>query len=109
MERVPELSLRAYTDGTGEQRRRFIDDFFVGLKRYGFVVLKDHPIDVALLRKAYEASRTFFELSDSVKRVYADKNGAGQRGYTAFGKEHAKDAKVPDLKEFWHVGRELPE
>ncbi len=31
----------------------------------------------------------------------------GQRGYTPFGKEHAKDAKIADLKEFWHVGREF--
>src|SRR5690606_24814540 len=31
-----------------------------------------------------------------------------QRGYTPFGKEHAKNAEVHDLKEFWHVGRSLP-
>jgi isopenicillin N synthase-like dioxygenase len=110
MERVPELSLRAYTNGTGEERRRFIDDLFVGLKQYGFIVLKDHPVDVKLLNKAYEYSRKFFELPENVKRSYADVNGtAGMRGYTPFGKEHAKDAKVPDLKEFWHVGRELHE
>jgi isopenicillin N synthase-like dioxygenase len=109
MERVPELSLRAYTDGTGEEKRRFIDDLFIGLKQYGFIILKDHPVEISLLKKAYESSRQFFEQSVEVKRAYADRNGAGQRGYTAFGKEHAKDAKVPDLKEFWHVGRELPE
>jgi isopenicillin N synthase-like dioxygenase len=109
MERVPELSLKAYTSGTGDEKRRFIDELFVGLKRYGFVVLKDHPIEVSLLHKAYDASRKFFELDESTKLKYADKNGAGQRGLTVFGKEHAKDAKVPDLKEFWHVGRELPE
>jgi isopenicillin N synthase-like dioxygenase len=109
MERVPELSLRAYTNGTGEQKRRFIDDLFIGLKQYGFVILKDHPIEISLLKRAYDCSRQFFEMSEEVKRRYADRNGAGQRGYTAFGKEHAKDAKVPDLKEFWHVGRELPE
>lgn len=109
MERVPELSLRAYTQGTGDERRRFIDDLFIGLKQYGFIILKDHPIDVKLLKQAYDYSRKFFELPGDVKHAYADRNGAGQRGYTAFGKEHAKDAKVPDLKEFWHVGRELPE
>ena len=31
----------------------------------------------------------------------------GQRGYTPYKKEHAKDNPHPDLKEFWHVGREL--
>src|SRR5690606_19339663 len=34
------------------------------------------------------------------------KEGGGQRGYTAFGVEHAKNSQFPDLKEFWHVGRE---
>ncbi|MEY3658900.1 MAG: hypothetical protein RL425_1661, partial [Pseudomonadota bacterium] len=33
---------------------------------------------------------------------------AGQRGYTPFGTEIAKDAAHVDLKEFWHVGRDLP-
>lgn len=32
----------------------------------------------------------------------------GQRGYTAFAVEHARDSRQPDLKEFFHVGRELP-
>jgi isopenicillin N synthase-like dioxygenase len=108
MERVPELSLRAYTDGTGAEKRRFIDDLFIGLKRYGFIILKDHPIRVDLLKQAYALSQHFFEQSETIKMAYKDKNGAGQRGYTAFGTEHAKDAKVPDLKEFWHVGRDLP-
>lgn len=108
MERVPELSLRAYTNGTGDERRRFIDDLFIGLKQYGFVVLKDHPVDVKLLNKAYQFSRRFFELPDETKRSYAKNGIAGRRGYTPFGTEHAKNTSVPDLKEFWHVGRELP-
>ena len=27
--------------------------------------------------------------------------------FTPFKQEHAKDSEHPDLKEFWHVGREL--
>jgi isopenicillin N synthase-like dioxygenase len=34
--------------------------------------------------------------------------GGGARGYTPFGIETAKDSRYPDLKEFWHVGREIP-
>ena len=34
--------------------------------------------------------------------------GGGARGYTPFGIETAKGATHHDLKEFWHVGRELP-
>ena len=43
-----------------------------------------------------------------MKLCYEDPKILGQRGYTAFGREHAKDQPVPDLKEFWHVGRDLP-
>ncbi|MCG7860074.1 isopenicillin N synthase family oxygenase, partial [Flavihumibacter sediminis] len=30
---------------------------------------------------------------------------AGQRGYTSFGKEHAKGSDAPDLKEFYQHGQ----
>ena len=33
--------------------------------------------------------------------------GAGQRGFTPYLSESAKGNDKPDLKEFWHVGREL--
>lgn len=32
----------------------------------------------------------------------------GQRGYTPFGTEIARGATENDLKEFWHIGRDLP-
>src|ERR1043165_6640392 len=34
--------------------------------------------------------------------------GGGQRGYTPFGVEAAKGSPRADLKEFWHLGRDLP-
>ena len=42
------------------------------------------------------------------KLEYRLPSGGGARGYTPFGIETAKGAKHHDLKEFWHVGRELP-
>lgn len=105
--RVPELSLNSYIEGSTSDRNRFINDFFVGLKEYGFIVLKDHPISDALLNQAYEHVESFFTLPVEQKMQYALKDNGFQRGYTPFGTEHAKDAKVSDLKEFWHVGRDL--
>ena len=75
----------------------------------GFAVVRDHGIDEALVDKAWEASRAFFALPDAVKRQYHLAGTGGARGYTPFGTEQAKDAKVSDLKEFWHVGRTLAE
>ncbi len=102
---VPELSLRDFTHGTKEQRQKFIDDFFLGLKDYGFINLRDHGIDTALFKKAYELSEKFFSLPTETKKKYSGIQG-GARGYTPFGQEHAKDSPVKDLKEFWHVGRD---
>lgn len=105
--RVPELSLNSYIEGSNVDRTKFIDDFFLGLKDYGFIVLKDHPISHQLLNQAYEIVERFYALPVETKLKYALKDQGFQRGYTPFGQEHAKDAPVMDLKEFWHVGRDL--
>jgi isopenicillin N synthase-like dioxygenase len=110
MERkVPTLSLAAYTSGDKEAQQKFVEGLYEGLKDYGFVILKDHGVQPSLLHKAYSLLEQFYKLSDEQKRHYISKAGGGQRGYTPFGQEHAKDAQVMDLKEFWHVGREVAE
>lgn len=78
-------------------------------EEYGFAVIRDHGIPQALIDRAEALSRQFFALPEAVKKAYKIEGGGGARGYTPFGVETAKDAKVHDLKEFWHVGRELPE
>jgi isopenicillin N synthase-like dioxygenase len=59
------------------------------------------------LKLALEDTRAFFALPEAVKRAYVSGLG-GQRGYVPFATENAKGASQKDLKEFWHVGRELP-
>lgn len=75
----------------------------------GFAVIRDHGIPQDLIDEAEDVSKAFFALPDAVKRAYKIEGGGGARGYTPFGTEKAKDAEVFDLKEFWHVGRDLPE
>lgn len=104
--KVPELNLMSYVEGSQNDKIKFVDNIFNGLKDYGFIILKDHPIDQRKIDKAYELVAEFFHLPLETKMKYVGNNG-GQRGYTPFKTEHAKDNKNPDLKEFWHVGREL--
>jgi isopenicillin N synthase-like dioxygenase len=104
--KVPELSLMSFVNGTSNDKNRFVDNLFTGLKDYGFIVLIDHPVDHKLTTKAYDLIHQFFQLPEAKKREYTCKEGGGQRGYTAFGVEHAKNSQFPDLKEFWHVGRD---
>lgn len=106
--KVPELSLNAYTNGEAKERTQFIDNLFTGLKEYGFIILKDHPVQTSLLQRAYQEVEELFALPLEAKNSYLFDGPGFQRGYTPFGQEHAKDSKFPDLKEFWHVGRDLP-
>ncbi|HEY0630171.1 MAG TPA: 2-oxoglutarate and iron-dependent oxygenase domain-containing protein [Sphingomicrobium sp.] len=75
---------------------------------YGFAIVRDHGIPQDLIDRAEQLSKQFFALSEEAKKKYLIPGSGGARGYTAFGIETAKGATSFDLKEFWHVGRELP-
>ena len=78
-------------------------------EEYGFAIIADHGIPEELIHRAEEKARSFFALPEAVKRKYHVEGGGGARGYTPFGIETAKGHKAHDLKEFWHVGRDLPQ
>ena len=80
----------------------------VSFSRYGFAVIGDHPLEQARIEGTLAAAKAFFALPEEAKRAYVVGQG-GQRGYTAFGVETAKGEAHHDLKEFWHMGRDLPE
>ena len=87
----------------------FAQEIGRSFERFGFAIIADHGIPADLIGRAEEKARAFFDLPDAVKKSYFIAGGGGARGYTPFGIETAKGATAYDLKEFWHVGRELPE
>jgi isopenicillin N synthase-like dioxygenase len=87
----------------------FAQELGSSFERYGFAIIADHGIPADLIARAEEKAKAFFALPDEVKRGYHTPSAGGARGYTPFGIETAKGATAYDLKEFWHVGRELPE
>ena len=102
---IAPIPLSLVNDDLPEAARRFGDSF----RRTGFAVVEGHGILEDVIAGANAAARAFFALPDDVKRRYHQPGGAGQRGYTPFGIETAKGASLSDLKEFWHVARDLPE
>lgn len=100
---VPVIDLRDFdTD-----RDRFVQELGDAIRNLGFVRVKGHNVNPQITAPAYEKAKEFFRLSEEVKMKYKIIGGAGQRGYTPYLAESAKDNPYPDLKEFWHVGREL--
>lgn len=88
---------------------KFAQEIGRSFSTYGFAVVSDHGVPSDLIAEADARMREFFALPEEVKRSYFIEGGGGARGYTPFGIETAKDATDYDLKEFWHVGRTLPE
>lgn len=105
---IPVVNLRNFTDGSAAERCKFIDTMGDALRDIGFFALENHGVDSSVIERSYQEATKFFELPESAKKKYEDLALKGQRGFTSFGREHAKDSKAPDLKEFFHVGRDLP-
>jgi isopenicillin N synthase-like dioxygenase len=95
-------------DARSAESEEFAHAISAAYEEYGFVIIRNHGIDKALIDRCLDCFRRFFALPADEKMRYRLPNGGGARGYTPFGIETAKGAKHHDLKEFWHVGRELP-
>jgi len=78
------------------------------LRQYGFAMVSDFGIDASLIARAWSLTAELFALPEPQKLAWHDPGNAGARGYTPFGREIAVAAPAPDLKEFWHIGRDLP-
>lgn len=97
---LPVLSLNQQPDA-------FAQEIGESFQTFGFAMVRDHGIDASLIRKGWDLTEAFFALPEAEKRGYFVEGLAGARGYTPFRSEIAKGATAHDLKEFWHIGREL--
>jgi len=100
---IPTLSLRD-VESAG-----FVCELGAAYANHGFVIITDHGIPQPLIDRFLGIYKTFFAWPDADKRWYHIAGSGGARGYTPFGIETAKGSRHFDLKEFWHVGRELPQ
>ncbi|MGC6417002.1 MAG: isopenicillin N synthase family dioxygenase [Bradymonadia bacterium] len=105
---IPVVDLNDFRRGSESDRAAFIKCLGEAFVEYGFVAIENHGVDRQALVNAYQSMRALFDLSEVQKSKYESRRTGRQRGYTPFGKERAKDASAGDLKEFWHVGPELP-
>lgn len=104
---IPRLDLQHYTAGDEAQRNQFVQDIGKAFNETGFVTIANHGLSAELIDELYKTVKAFFDLPEDTKRNYEFPELAGQRGYTAKGREKAKDSKTPDLKEFWQRGQTI--
>jgi isopenicillin N synthase-like dioxygenase len=106
---IPVVDLNLFLQGQESERNDFVAALGSAFEEVGFVAVRNHGIPATLIRELYQSVESFFQLSENQKRAYEIPGLAGQRGYTSFGKEHAKGSEAPDLKEFFQYGQTIPE
>ena len=85
----------------------FSNELGSNFMEWGFCGIKDHKIDKLLVKEVISIFSRFFSLSDEIKNQYHNPLLGGARGYTPYQIETPKGGNDPDMKEFWHTGREL--
>jgi isopenicillin N synthase-like dioxygenase len=107
LQSVPTVDYHDFISGDSQKREQFIQDLGDAFSKIGFVIVKNHGVSEELRQALFDLSKNIFDQPQEVKQQYEDLSNGGQRGYISKGRETAKGKKVPDLKEFWHIGQEV--
>lgn len=102
---IPVVDLAEFTSGDPVRKQQFVNELGKAYEEVGFVAVKNHGVPDDLIADLYKYVQQFFSLPLEKKKEYEIPELAGQRGYTSFGKEHAKGSDAPDLKEFFQYGQ----
>ncbi len=103
---MPLVDIGAFVEGGPSARATVTRSLLDSLARFNFFAFTNHGIPDDLLSEVGAQFKALFALPESTKRRYVRKSGAG---YTPYGTEQALRGRHPDIKEMWHVYRELPE
>src|ERR1700730_8261210 len=102
---IPVVDLSDFQTGDPRKKQKFVNELGKAYEEVGFVAVKNHGIPDKLIGDLYKYVQQFFAMPYNAKKHYEMPGLAGQRGYTSFGKEHAKGSDAPDLKEFFQYGQ----
>ena len=102
---IPRLDLHDFLSNDATKQHEFSQSIGKAFTETGFVMIANHGLKPEKITLLYDQIKTFFALPEDVKYKYEIPGLSGQRGYTGKGREKAKDASTPDLKEFWQCGQ----
>ena len=114
MNSVPVIDLAPFRAGDAAGRGQVVDQLARAAEQIGFFAITGHGVPNATMDALYAHAHEFFALPLQEKQRVAPPTPDYARGYKAIGFEALAAgnalATPPDLKEYWHFGREvLPE
>ena len=105
---IPVVNITKFIQGDKSERNLVANQIGDALRDVGFFAMEGHGVSGRTMKNAYGLAMRFFSMQKDKKAKYTVPGCSGQRGFTGFGTEHAKDSSAPDLKEFYHIGHEIP-
>lgn len=104
---LPSIPVIDFAPGRAGQPGKVAPSLLNALSDVGFCYLAGHGIPSGVLGAAEREARAFFRLPLEVKERSAPRELV--RGYNAIGRTKMRGANLPDYKEYFQIGLELPE
>ena len=110
IEKIPLIDLSPFYSGDQNAKLKVAMQVNEACLRIGFFSVTGHRVPQGLIENLREVSHAFFEQPDKVKYAYAHSKPDTPRGFRGLAGEALgrtiKPNAPPDLKEFFHFGRE---
>jgi isopenicillin N synthase-like dioxygenase len=106
-DKIPVVDIARLLDGT--DKRAVASEIHWALANAGFMYVRNHGVDPALVDAAFTQARAFFDLPDPVKMaLHVSRSGTALRGYIEPFGENTDPTRTRDLKEAYDIGPETP-
>lgn len=101
---IPVLNIGSFGLGSDADDLCFADQLGEIIRHLGFVSIVGHPVDLALINRAFEVMRQVFvtDMTLEQRLAYEDVRDH-QVGYTPPNTEKSVGARVANCMEFWHI------
>ncbi|KAL3433427.1 hypothetical protein BDV09DRAFT_171947 [Aspergillus tetrazonus] len=113
VETIPTVDISAWLDpsSTEEDRQNVVDAMRHACTTYGFLSLVGHGVSLEEQKQAMDCAKLFFTMSEEEKMdVWIGKSkGRSFRGYEPPGIQVHQEGLLPDTKECFIIGHEVPE
>ena len=111
MNTVPMIDIAPFLTGDTAARQSVASELARAAEQIGFFTITGHGVPNSIMDALYDQAHAFFELPLAEKQRMAPLAPTYARGYKAVGFEALAAGNdlvtPPDLKEYWHFGREV--
>ncbi|KAF4310738.1 Isopenicillin N synthase [Botryosphaeria dothidea] len=106
---IPTVDIAPYlSDPSSLAAQRVIEQINRACRSTGFFQIVNHGVPAALQSEVFRAAERFFRLPLEEKKKLDAKTTVGHRGYDVLESQSYEEGVLPDLKEGFYVGNDIP-